>query len=373
MKLVLLFASVLIFSQTDAQNFPTQQRSMVVELGGYTCVPCYTWAKPMLDYFKGKYGNNLIAMDMQIETGNDPMQIFSNAASYLQDKYMIYPFGQSNTTPIMFFNHRIKYNNGNDSLYTVTGSQTIDSMNALPAVASPVFQVTRIGTDSMVVLTKTKFLRNASGNYRLSVWLVQDSIYFEQAGAGVPNIYHMHHLMGPDLDYYTSYPKIICNGNDSFFYTLSNGQVAQNTIVTKTFHYKLRQYQTSKNIHPVVLVTKLDTISLIDYSSNTYYPTLKDLYVNANEQEGITYTGIPSVTRAAEANIYPNPAHGTVYVEGKDLEAYALIDYMGKMVKTASLKSGSNAIDIGVLSPGIYFLKIADANGGDVTKEVKVE
>ena len=69
---------------------------------------------------------------------------------------------------------------------------------------------------------------------------------------------------------------------------------------------------------------------------------------------------------AKEAKIYPNPAKGTLHVEGKDILQVELFNIVGQ--KVLSIKEGFEAIQLDQLPIGIYFVRLQSKQGEKTVK-----
>ena len=65
----------------------------------------------------------------------------------------------------------------------------------------------------------------------------------------------------------------------------------------------------------------------------------------------------------SELQVFPNPMHGTFYIEGNNTTKLEMYDLSGKLVHQNRLKPGRNSIVVNNLSPGIYMAKIYSKEG----------
>ncbi|MBN8669224.1 MAG: T9SS type A sorting domain-containing protein [Chitinophagales bacterium] len=356
-KILFLLISIVSSIGANAQIFPNIQRSVLTEDGVYTCGPCYSWAYPKLDSFKAKYGDKLIVFKKEIaKYGTNPLGTFLSGYMHLIGyqyflNYTIY-------SPSMYVNHHFIAHDKGDKAFNKAASDRIDSTNAQAPIASPIFKVTKRTTDSIVIITKTKFLKATTGDYKVGVLLLQDSIYYDQAGSSTGYIYHMHQLTGPD---FTS--AVWANGNwdgmDSLCYTMHTGLIPANTIFTNTFRFKLRPTQVAKNIHPVVVVWRYDTVRMYHDSSFVTYDMWKLYnYVNANEIEGFGQESSVSQRERSlyTATVFPNPVTNTLSVKLEGVEdkvMLQLVSVNGQVVLESDVKDGQ-LLDVSNLSNGQY-------------------
>lgn len=363
----------LSFGQTI--KFPTTQRSILIEDGIYTCSPCYTWAKPMIDTLKQIYDSTLIYYIQ--ERGAGTTSLCTMLASEMLNRAYTYPLGFSIASPSMYPNQIYVNNQLNDSFFLANTLHNIDSVNSLPTVASPIFETQLIGTDSMIVYTKTKFLQNADGDYRIGILLAQDSIYFYQAGAG-GSIYHMHQLTGPELAF-DGLGNLTFNGNDSLNYTLRNGYIPANTIFEDTFHFKLRPTQVAANMKPIAIVWKNEIVSIMNYTDSVWWDMNKLVYVNANEKPGFEYEDtslaiISNNTNNYDLQIIPNPVYKnsvSKLIGDYQFATISIYDITGKLISTQTV-TNNKAVDLSMLNQGLYIYDIQTNNNKHTKKKLQI-
>jgi hypothetical protein len=375
MKYIKLFAFLLLSTFIcKAQDFPLTQRSLLVEEGGDYCEPCFTWARPAMQYIKTRY-DSAVTCYSQAGAVVVTTPIGSRTAFMMPGMSYMYPYNLTLYTPIMNVNHYLKLQNIGDSAWKAEVSAFIDSANAEAPIASPIFDVIGIGDDSMIVITKTKFLQNASGVYRVAVLLLQDSIRYFQVGAPGDTTYYMHQLTGPERD---TLPPYKWSRNDSLYYRLGGDEITAGSIFTDTFHFHLEPFMVMKNMRPYVVVWKYDDAVLYDYATLNYVTTKKNHYINGNEY-GKSYTYIPTATPVTEINnfdaaLYPNPSSNTLYVTLSGPAKIAdlrIFDLTGRPVFSRAV-SNRDAIDVTALPAGQYFYAFYDAGIRTKSGEIRL-
>lgn len=373
-KLSTLCISVLFFSLCHAQIFPNRQRSLLGESGIYTCGPCYSWAVPMADTIKSRYGSDVICYSM--EGGDTVSAVASGASTWMQNYVNRTSLGVSMASPVMFVNEIFMDHSYGDTIFQHNACHTIDSTNATPVVASPIFSVTNVGTDSMDITTKVKFLQAADGDYRVAIWLLQDSIYYMQTGAAGGYCYHMHQLTGPEPVRQAS-GDTLYNGNDSMCYTLRNGHIPINTIFTNYFHFKMKPTQVLRNMVPVVIVWKFDTAVYYDPSSGAavYVGNLYK-FVNGNETPGISSLATPAPLSASyTATVYPNPASTSIQVKLEGITedvTMSIYDAAGRTVLSQPVINGQS-VDVSNLAAGSYIYSLQVRGRNVMTGKIAIE
>lgn len=86
-------------------------------------------------------------------------------------------------------------------------------------------------------------------------------------------------------------------------------------------------------------------------------------------------TGIRDVPAVFPAiNIYPNPVYHTLMIDGAETGMkWSCYELSGKLLRQHALKKGSNKIELGTLSGGVYLIKITHTDGRHaITKMIKM-
>ena len=85
------------------------------------------------------------------------------------------------------------------------------------------------------------------------------------------------------------------------------------------------------------------------------------------------------VSRVVSFNIYPNPANSYVNVSlkgGSEISNVLIYDFTGKVVQQNRIENQNqlqeinSRIELRSLSNGIYFIKLIDINGAELTKKL---
>ncbi len=91
---------------------------------------------------------------------------------------------------------------------------------------------------------------------------------------------------------------------------------------------------------------------------------------------GNSPAGIMDKARNGKMKLYPNPTKGMLYFEMADgitITHATVINIRGQVVKEFTLNTSSSDLDVSALSQGMYFLRLADANGGSYIKSYLME
>ena len=78
-----------------------------------------------------------------------------------------------------------------------------------------------------------------------------------------------------------------------------------------------------------------------------------------------------SESSSPRVNLYPNPAHSVLNIEGENLEIVSVYNAVGQLIRKESLNGGINTIELG-LESGVYFFRVDDCNGNHTVQRVVV-
>jgi hypothetical protein len=85
-------------------------------------------------------------------------------------------------------------------------------------------------------------------------------------------------------------------------------------------------------------------------------------------------TASSTAREAAAFSLYPNPAHGTVRVDGPAFAGAVLLDALGRTVWTQpATQAGQPALLLPTLPPGVYTVRLVLANGAAVARRLLLE
>ena len=83
---------------------------------------------------------------------------------------------------------------------------------------------------------------------------------------------------------------------------------------------------------------------------------------------------LTSEIATTEITIYPNPATSELHIDGVKAQTnYSLINVIGIIEQSGTLKPGNNSINIQSLPPGMYLLQLTDNEGGKTMRKIVKE
>jgi hypothetical protein len=199
-----------------------------------------------------------------------------------------------------------------------------------------------VTSDSILVDVTTKFFNAMSGNYFTAVYVLEDDIAYNQAGAG--NI-SSDHIMRASLA-----------GTNAFGAPVGTGSVDAGTVVNASYGIALNSSWKPGDLHVITVVWK-------DNGDGTYSS------VNANDGASAP-VGIDEISET-NISVYPNPVADIVNISLKEAQNANVVIYnvLGESVlNTRSTDSDNIAIDMSELNSGIYWIEV---NNQTVKKVVK--
>jgi hypothetical protein len=158
-----------------------------------------------------------------------------------------------------------------------------------------------------------------------SVWLVQ---------AGINRLMVRLHFIGNQNDFinYPYFPLVVSQFGD--------------TIATGEMEYFGQFGNSSQQYSTMTMLNELPPIIFLRFRYNNDSCNFKYIITRL---AGLDHSRIPE--------IFPNPVKDRIFVRNNSgFEGYAILDYLGKKVKTGRIEPGGGIPATG-LSPGLYFLK----------------
>ena len=118
---------------------------------------------------------------------------------------------------------------------------------------------------------------------------------------------------------------------------------------------------------------------IIKYNKNTFTNTTFENNIKLGQCNGNTEDENEVSRDDVSFNIYPNPAHSYINVSlkgGLEISNVLIYDFTGKIVQQNRIENQNqlqeidSRIELRSLSNGIYFIKIIDVHGIEITKKL---
>ncbi len=154
----------------------------------------------------------------------------------------------------------------------------------------------------------------------------------------------------------------------------SNGQVASDWTCTNELNmatYNVQRSVDASSFNTIGSVTAKGNgnYSFLDLKAGNYakYKTIYYRLQMVDKDGSIRYSKTVSVQLTInnyQLSIYPNPAKSSVIIKGNHIASVQVIDYLGRVIKTQTLKDATNpTLSVGGLPVGVYHLSVQTTDG----------
>ena len=349
MKHTLLATGILLAAYTSNGQTPVNRNQAIVQKATATwCGPCGQWGWETQEQI---LGDNMPAgvsdpKAFVFSQYDDDPSSFDNTANTLNswaDGFPNWAVNNKNRTAV-------SPNGGIYPSITRTDIKTaVDSFALLPAVASTGLAVSFSG-NTATVNTVTKFWQAGTGNYTLSLYVIEDSVLSTQNGQS-GSVYHHNVLRGH-------------MGTQVYGESIVTGSAAMGSTYNKTFTMNVPATWNKSRLKMLAIVWKEDgqEYRFINSSSN-----------------GSQSAGIGNIEALDEMVIAPNPAAGMMRVSGivrgrGDMQL-SLTNAIGQTVYRATVPNDAGqiatTIDLSGFSNGLYTLSVS-GQGTRTTRQISV-
>lgn len=296
-KALLLLTIVFTVFGTHAQQLHNERRTVVFKYTADWCPPCGEWGWDIHDslYSYQKSDSNYKAYTIAVHDQSDQLFLNSSIGALLA----------ATTKPVQVssFPSFVVDNNDMvdmvdwldfDTSFNIVVTRAVDSIEkyigietAQQAVAGVGLEARITTTDSLYVKTKVQFLQNASGDYRLAVYVIEDSVmaFQDQQAGAVP-----HHLVLRE-------PM----ETNAWGYSLPGGPFLPNQQFTYTYKMQIPNGWNTSHLYYMIVLYKVDVQNVTAEVENVYMTNK-----TTNTTTSIEELGIDMVA------IYPNPARNFV-------------------------------------------------------------
>lgn len=339
LTLLLAFCGLSISAQQI--TIPNVQHSLVTKRTATWCPNCAGYAWTMMENFIDNYNDKALSINAH---HSNTSNLHSTTAEALIDN-LEYSFYQ----PVFFHNTTNVGGSGSSVENTI-----IDKINAAagttPSAQTGLSVRYNPGTDMLEVSTETKFFQATSGDYRLSVFLIEKQVIADQATMGT-NILHKNVLR-----------KNI--SGSGFEGPLQNGSISQNAIIPAQYSATLGTLDVS-NLLVATIIWKFenDAYKFINCNFTDYIDQATSLTeLDAAVGKAILF---PTTFREqATLQLDLNQELATSRIE--------VVDNNGRMLKTVysgKLQEGQYTFEIqaaDLQAKGTYFVRLTSNKGQKV-------
>lgn len=141
-------------------------------------------------------------------------------------------------------------------------AKVVSDHKSATVIANTGFETTLDG-DMLMIDTRTKFFKEAQGQYNLAVYVLEDGVKGAQSGhPNTPNVAHHHVLRGTAMLKGSSSVDVLAGEK------IAEGTTAAGTTVDKTFTFDVSGYDKT-NLEVITVIWKKDLGSLDFINANT--------------------------------------------------------------------------------------------------------
>ena len=113
---------------------------------------------------------------------------------------------------------------------------------------------------------------------------------------------------------------------------------------------------------------------VIDSCNNLFFSDLNNYRIRKITYPKCDYLAIDDIQSTENITIYPNPATTEISINNITTGTnYAIVNIVGIIEQSGTLKEGSNIITINAIPPGIYLLELTDEDGRRTVKKIVKE
>jgi len=332
LALILLFATFVVMAQDGKQTFT--RKVLLEQFTTGACQYCPAGADRITSAVGGM--NNIIWIKHHAGFGTDDL---TNEAASAYTAF----YGGSTYAPALMLD-RTRFDTGEPG--PVTGVGQASEIRALVGQARAVETTCKVYTPEVAYNAQTRHLSGTvSGRFgddsfgestRISVYVVEDSIYMYQADAynGSGYIYHMSAVRAAITGIWGD-PLTVEGSNNGFTYTID---------------YTLPEGYVYKNCRIVAMVHNYDAgninnCKVLNAAESDYLDQLLD---------------IGEVNAGCQLRLYPNPASHQVFVQSdQPILQVSVVNTLGQtLIRQQADNATSLCLNLTDLTPGLYLVQI---------------
>ncbi len=325
------------FFSAFSQTVTKEQTPLVVKKTATWCTPCGTWGWELFDEIWNEAGDKSVILEMHNS---------SSSALFSSDALAFYGLHEpKSSTPVFYVNtkNKVAYSASGGIYPSATKTNILNAVNAtnsLTPVVNSGFAYSTSGNE-LKINTKVRFFQNATGEYYLGVYVVEDNVQASQSG--ISGIATHKRILRASVT-----PNI--EGT-----LISNGSVSIGEEFIDSITFTLNSSWDTNNIKVFTVIwKKVGT---------------KFHYENATIKQGILSVK-HLIKNELNVNLYPNISSGDQEImldvkgtsnEALTIEVFNQVGAKINTVFTGLLKSDKESFNVNPtksLSKGLYFVNI---------------
>ena len=344
MKHILFTFSILFLTLSSglAQDVPEVQQSLITKITATWCPNCGGWGWTFFDNLYDDNADKAVLIAAHY-SGELQTSVSSDFATNFGVNYQ--PF-------FILGNENQNVSAGNAATKRMEIENAVDNNYLSDPIANAGLIVSKNG-NSLSVQTKTRFFQNASGDYYLGVYVIEDGVVNYQANQGNDAVHKK--VMRASMS------------DSSFGELIASGSISADTEFTKEYSIDISSWN-ENNLEIATILWKKE--------GNTYY------FVNTNSTTELSTVGITEISEEiVDFDVYPTVTKDVVNIsldikEEIDDVYLDLIDPTGRVIK--SIFNGEAVISkqnfelskSTVGSNGLYFIMLRSGKAVSTKKVV---
>ncbi|MFH0761406.1 MAG: Omp28-related outer membrane protein [Bacteroidota bacterium] len=330
-----------LLSASLTGQVPQTHMALVFKKTSAACFYCGEWGWSLQNVIRADNIEKAIVLQVQISASSP---LYNQPCRELMNQ-----FNDCNYYPAWFVNGKNATVKIGSYIYddlTRTGiKNAVDSTFSAPPLASCSYTATQTGSE-LNVNTTTEFFRDTTGEYYLSVILIENDVIAPQNGIG-NEAHHMDVLRASMT-------------SSVFGEIIATGVIPAKTVIAKSFSTTLDDAWKTQDLSIACLIWKKEGS---DYS-----------YVNACKNN--VAQAIQDISYCQPVfTVYPNPATDQLVIENPGNQGQdtwiSIFNIQGQLFLKQPVTEEIARLDISRLPAGVYLVKLSGRNRAEVMKIVK--
>jgi len=340
-KLIHVTAIAVLLSTSLAGQVPQTHMALVFKKTSAACFYCGEWSWSLQNLIRADNIDKAVVLQVQISSGSP---LYNQPCRELMNQ-----FNDCNYYPAWFVNGKnaTAYSGGYiyDDVTRTDIKDLVDSTFNAPPLANCSYTATQAGSE-LKVNTTTEFFRDTTGEFYLSVILIENDVIAPQNGIG--NAAHHMDVLRASMS-----PSV-------FGEKIAMGIIKAKTVIAKSFSTTLDGSWKTQDLSVACLIWK---------KTGSAYS-----YINACKPD-VSQGIVDNPYIQAPFSVYPNPATDQLVVENPGYPGQetriSIFNVQGKLYLEQPVTEVKTRLDISRLPAGVYLVELSGRNGTEVKKILK--
>jgi len=330
-----------LLSASLAGQVPQSHMALVFKKTSAACFYCGEWGWSLQNLIRADNIEKAVILQVQISSGSP---LYNQPCRELMNQ-----FNDCNYYPAWFVNGKNATVKIGSSIYddlTRKGiKKSVDSTYSTPPLANCSYTATQTGSE-LKVNTTTEFFQDTSGEYYLSVILIENDVIAPQNGIG--NAAHHMDVLRASMS-----PSV-------FGEKIATGVIKAKTVIAKSFSTTLDDSWKTQDLSVACLIWE---------KTGSAYS-----YINACKPD-VSQGIVDNPYIQASFSVYPNPATDQLVVENPDYPGretwISIFNVQGKLYLKQPVTEVKTRLDISRLPAGVYLVEVSGRNVTEAKKILK--